>query len=70
MSDYLLALPALLLLAGLGPVCLWSSLLILFPVTPVLMVYSEKASVLLIPLMALVCLAAAAFRPRPVALPA
>ncbi len=59
-SDYLLALPALLLLARLSPVCLFSSLVVLFPVTPIVMTRGDRF-LLLTPLMVLICLAGAAF---------
>jgi hypothetical protein len=61
-SDYLLALPALLLLARLNPACLFSSLVVLFPVTPIFMVRGDRF-LLLTPLMVLVCLAGSAFLP-------
>ena len=61
-SDYLLALPACLILARLGRLCFVASLLLLFPVTPALMPYSE-AFLLVTPLLALVCLTGAAVSP-------
>jgi hypothetical protein len=41
-SDYLVALPACLLLAPLSRFCLWSSVLLLFPVTAILMIFQER----------------------------
>jgi hypothetical protein len=54
-SDYLLALPALLLLAPLGRACSVPSVLLLFPVIPVLLVWDQRL-IGMAPLLALGCL--------------
>ncbi len=54
-SDYLLALPALLLLAPLGRACFVPGVLLLFPVVPLLLVWDERL-IGLAPLLALACL--------------
>ncbi|MBI3665547.1 MAG: DUF2029 domain-containing protein [Acidobacteria bacterium] len=58
-SDYLLALPACLSLAPLSRYCFLASLLLLFPVVPVLLAYDERL-VLAAPFLALACLIGAA----------
>jgi hypothetical protein len=54
-SDYLLALPACLLLARLGWMCVLPGVLLVFPLTPILMAYDERG-LLATPLLAFLCL--------------
>lgn len=61
LSDYLLALPAFLLLARLGKFCFFASLPALFPVTPILMQWSNRF-LLVTTVAALLCLFGAAWR--------
>lgn len=61
LSDYLLALPAFLLLARLGRFCFFASLPALFPLTPFLLPWSERF-LLLTTAAALLCLFGAAWR--------
>ncbi len=61
-SDYLLALPACLLLARLNRLCFFASLLLLFPLVPVLMLFHERLF-LAAPFLALSCVIGAAFLP-------
>ena len=63
LSDYLLALPAFLLLARLSKFCFFASLPALFPITPVLMQWSNRF-LLVTTVAALLCLFGAAWRRR------
>lgn len=63
LSDYLLALPAFLLLARLSKFCFFASLPALFPITPVLMQWSNRF-LLVTTVASLLCLFGAAWRRR------
>ena len=69
LSDYLVALPACLLLARLGRICFFSSLLLLFPVIPVLMAVDERY-VVAAPFLTLLVLLGAAVASPPTVAPA